>query len=153
MVTEMTRAPVVAFELVAEPSETELLAEMVCQGLEGIARVQARGAEELGQAHRPLDAADFRTAALGAFVELGELVNECQWKTWRSYAPPTEEECEKVVKEFGDVLHFLAWMANNLRHRFGLTPYDLAEGFMRVHEENVARFRGQVPGREPPRSP
>jgi hypothetical protein len=122
----------------------------VADGLSSLMGVQKAGASHLPDQLKDYDQADFRTAALGAFVDLGELVNECQWKPWRSYGPITDEEKAKVLKEYGDVLHFLAWMTNNLASRFGFSVDDFARGFVEVHEENVRRFRGEVPGREPP---
>lgn len=124
----------------------------IAEGLNTIARLQKLGASYSAANHREgYTPEDFRSAALGAFVELGELVNECQWKPWREYNPPTDAERQKVREEFADVLHFIAWMMNNLEDRFGLTPSDFAETFMAVHERNIARFSGQVPGHEPPR--
>lgn len=119
-------------------------------GLRMLMTIQARNAGALPDHLRDYDDADFRTAALGAFVELGELVNECQWKPWRAYDPPTPEGKQRAVKEFADVLHMLAWIGNNLNERLGITGLDLAEGFMAVAAENRARFEGRVPGREPP---
>ena len=124
---------------------------MIAEGLIALARLQRTGAENLPEYFRNLNQQDFRNAALGCFVELGELVNEAQWKPWRQYSAPTPAERQKVVKEYADVLHFIAWMTRNLCSRFDLTAYTLARGFVAVHRENVARFKGQVPGREPPR--
>jgi hypothetical protein len=128
-------------------------ADLIMQGLATLMERQQAGANNLPAHLLPYDQADFRSAALGAFVELGELVNECQWKPWRQYGPPTEAEKRKVHKEFGDLLHMLAWMLNNLAERFNIGPDDIALGFMEAHLENVARFKGEVPGREPPRDP
>lgn len=127
--------------------------DLITQGLSVLMERQKDGASHLPEHLRPYDQADFRSAALGAFVELGELVNECQWKPWRQYGPPTDAEKMKVHKEFGDLLHMLAWMLNNLRTRFDIGPDDIALGFMNAHLENVARFKGLVPGREPPTNP
>lgn len=122
----------------------------VLEGLEALIRVQAEGAQNLPPHLHYLDRSDFRTAALGAFVELGELVNEAQWKPWRQYEEPTMAERQRVLKELADVLHFLPWMVRNLVERFGITTDDVALAFFTVHEENIARFRGRVPGRLPP---
>lgn len=119
-------------------------------GLLTLMEIQGHNAKGLPTHLHPHDDADFRTAALGAFVELGELVNECQWKPWRNYLPPTLEEKTKILKEMADVLHFLPWLMNNLQARFCLTADDFARGFMEVAEENIRRFAGEVPGREPP---
>ena len=122
----------------------------VAFGLDALIKVQAEGANNLPEHLKPYDQADFRTAALGAFVELGELVNECQWKPWRHYDSPTVVERQKVLKELADVLHFLPWMIRNLKERFGIETYEVAASFIEVHQENIQRFRGNVPGREPP---
>jgi dimeric dUTPase (all-alpha-NTP-PPase superfamily) len=125
---------------------------MILGGLEALIAIQAEGAKNLPDDLHPLDQADFRTAALGMFVELGELVNEAQWKPWRSYKEPTIAERQRVLKELADVLHFLPWMIRNLGTRFSFRAQDVAQAFLEVHEENVARFTGRVPGREPPES-
>lgn len=122
----------------------------ITEGFIALTDHQQEGARHLPEHLWAYDQEDFIRAALGCFVELGELVNESQWKPWRSYGEPTEDERNKVIKEFGDVLHMLAWMLNNLRERFEIGPVDIAAGFMAAHLENIARFRGQVPGREPP---
>jgi hypothetical protein len=129
--------------------ESEFVA-VVSTGLEALKVMQALGASNLPAHLQPLDQADFRSAALGMFVELGELVNESHWKPWRHYDRPTPAERQRVLKEFGDVLHFLAWMLNNLRERFDIEASDVAVATFEAHRENVARFRGLVPGREPP---
>lgn len=121
----------------------------VMAGLMSLMAVQKAGASHLPSQLLDHDQADFRVAALGFFVEIGELVNEAQWKTWRNYEG-TPVDRAKIIKEYADVLHFLAWMTNNLSVRFGITAAEFARGFMETHRENMARFRGEVPGREPP---
>lgn len=133
------------------PSQLEDLGRMA-DGLISLTNHQAEGARHLPEHLWPYDQDDFIRAALGMFVEWGELVNECHWKPWRAYKVPTDEERAKVVKEFGDVLHMLAWTINNLRQRFDIGPADIAAGFMAAHLENIERFKGNVPGREPPRA-
>lgn len=123
---------------------------VITEGLVELAAIQAHGARHLPEHLHPHDDADFRTAALGAFVELGELVNVCQWKPWRSYAELTGPEHERILDEFADLLHFIAWIVNNLHGRYGITELDLAQAFIEKAKENRRRFTGQVPGREPP---
>lgn len=115
-----------------------------------LVNVQAEGASNLPPQLLALDQRDFIVASLGMFVELGELVNEAQWKPWRHYEAPTAADRQKLLKELGDVLHFLPWMIRNLQARFGITVVDVADAFLAAHEENVRRFTGQVAGREPP---
>ena len=122
----------------------------VKRGLETMMFVQGAGAAHLAPELRTMDQADFRESSLGAFVELGELVNECQWKSWRAYSAPTEEELTRMLDEGADLLTFVARMFNILNDRFGIKPVDWAEAFMRVAARNEARFKGEVPGREPP---
>lgn len=125
----------------------------IIEGLEALMVVQAEGASNLPPNLRPYNQEDFRTAALGMFVELGELINECHWKPWRHYDSPTSAERQRVLKELGDVLHFLPWMLHNLATRFNIGPGDVAMAFLEVHRDNIQRFRGEVAGREPPRDP
>lgn len=120
-------------------------------GLEALVTVQQVGAKNLPAHLLAFDDADFRTAALGAFVELGELVNESRWKPWRSYdRAPSVADRQRILKEFGDVLHFVAWLMASYRERFGLSTDDFATAFMEVAAENRRRFTGQIEGREPP---
>jgi hypothetical protein len=121
------------------------------RGLRVLTQTQAAGAKLLPAHLHPYDAADFRSAILLTFTELGELMNEAKAKSWRTYGPPTEEERTRMLDEFADVLHGLPWMMNNLMERFGVSERDFAEAFLRKAEENRARFEGRVPGREPPR--
>jgi hypothetical protein len=126
--------------------------QRITEGLRTLTDRQHQGAQNLPSHLLKYDQEDFIRASLGMFVELGELVNEARWKPWRRYeGRPDPEERSRVIKEFGDVLNMLAWMLNNLRARFDIGPVDVAAGFMAVHVENIARFRGEVPGREPPR--
>lgn len=120
-------------------------------GIFALMLLQEQGASVLpAAASANDDIVDFRSAALGAFVELGELVNECQWKPWRKYEEQTDEQYAKMLDELADVLHFLGWMLNNMKRRHGLSAVDVADAFMKKHHENKARFAGLVPGREPP---
>lgn len=123
----------------------------IADGFISLTNHQAEGAQHLPAHLWAYSQEDFIRASLGMFVELGELVNECRWKPWRKYEGiPTEEERTRVLQEFGDVLHMLAWMLNNLRERFDIGPADIAAAFMMSHLENIERFKGNVPGREPP---
>lgn len=142
----------IAYDVLSTDDE-ERAADALRQGLEALTLIQGVGASDLPARLLKLDQADFRTAALGMFVELGELVNECQWKPWRRYAPPTADERQKALKELGDVLHFLAWMLRNLEERLDINESDVALAFIDVARENRRRFTGQVAGREPPSSP
>lgn len=119
-------------------------------GLAKLMDLQEKGAKNLPEHLHAMDEADFRTAALGFFVELGELVNEAKWKPWRDYGTANNEEIARILDEAADVLHFLPWLFRNLEARFGITAGDLAEAFVRKHEVNIRRFRGEVEGREPP---
>lgn len=134
-----------------EPTRADHLV-YISVGLETLIELQNLGATNLPDHLQPLDQADFRTAALGMFVELGELVNESSWKPWRRYDKPSAADRQRVLKELADVLHFLPWMIRNLQARFDFEVQDVAQAFIEVHEENIRRFRGQVPGREPPLS-
>ena len=123
----------------------------IADGFISLTNRQQEGARNLPRQLWAYNQEDFIRASLGMFVELGELVNECRWKPWRRYeGEPTDLERAKVLKEFGDVLHMLAWTLNNLRERFDIGPAEIAAAFIHSHLENVARFRGEVPGREPP---
>lgn len=124
--------------------------QQVRQGLLAVMEIQAAGEQHLAPELRGQDQAGFREASLGAFVELGELVNECKWKSWRAYSEPTDEEITKMLDEGADLLTFVARMFNILSARFGTSSADWAEAFMRVADRNEARFQGLVEGREPP---
>jgi dimeric dUTPase (all-alpha-NTP-PPase superfamily) len=119
--------------------EMERFMEGLILGLEALVEMQSQGARNLPDHLQPLDQ--------------GELVNECQWKPWRSYTRPTPAERQRVLKELADVLHFLPWVIRNLEDRFHITTADIALAAWEAHEENIERFRGQVPGREPPLHP
>jgi hypothetical protein len=84
-------------------------------------------------------------------VELVELVNAVGWKPWKETPPPDPSE---VMYEDADVLAFLG---NILRYILALPgasirPHELADVYARVVQRNVARYRGQVPGYNVPRS-
>lgn len=119
-------------------------------GLASLLYVQECGARLLPASFQILNDEDFRTAALALIVEIGELVNESRWKPWRNYSSEvSSEERERVLDEFADVLHMLAWMMRNAAVRFDFTTEDVTETYLAKARENRARFSGQVVGREP----
>lgn len=123
----------------------------ITEGFRTLMELQARGAANLPEHLHPLDQADMRTAFLGAFVELGEWANETQWKPWREYGKPDQEAIERILDEAADFQHFYAWIMRSIEAQYGISPEDLALAFIRKHEVNIKRFKGEVPGREPPR--
>ena len=140
----------VQLSVTLDSSERSADLRAIRTGLMTMMTVQSRGEEHLPSEVRQRDTAAFREASLAAFVELGELVNECQWKSWRAYSEPTDEQFTKMLDEGADLLTFVARMFNILSSRFGASSLDWAEAFMRVAARNEARFKGEVPGREPP---
>jgi hypothetical protein len=84
-------------------------------------------------------------------VELVELVNAVGWKPWKETPPPDPSD---VMYEDADVLAFLG---NILRYILALPgasirPHELADVYARVVQRNVARYRGQVPGYNVPKT-
>lgn len=150
-VTVVPSQPVVEAETSEfKTQERELDTRAIRKGLLAMMTIQSKGEAHLPPEVRQRDTAAFREASLAAFVELGELVNECQWKSWRTYEEPTEEQLTRMLDEGADLLTFLARMFNILSSRFGTSSLDWAEAFMRVADKNEARFKGTVEGREPP---
>jgi hypothetical protein len=96
------------------------------------------------------DQRDLQEAGLGTFIELAELINETDWKSWRGSRPMDGERRTRLLEEWADVQVFLTRLSMNLKAMYGVTPAELAEAWVRVSERNGARFRGEVPGREPP---
>jgi len=92
--------------------------------------------------------------ALGAFVEMGELVNCTQWKPWREY--PTKklnpEQRADLLSEWADVELFLTAFRRCLFEQHGVTAEDFAQAYLDKAEEVRQRFLGEVEGREPPKS-
>lgn len=133
----------------ASPATAEERAA-IAAGLRALMAVQGRNArllpdEEMGA---PGSNQAIRVAHQGLMVELGEVYNNLAVKPWRK---SQDIDAAALIDELGgDVLHFLAWLLNGLSVRNGLGPENWAHGFWAKSIENIARFQGKVPGREPP---
>lgn len=138
-------------EILEEAHYTETDVEDIKRGLDAIIRIQHQSAEALPEESRVFPSAkvELVTAAYALQHEVGELVDEFPWKPWRQDAPV---DAEKVGDEYGDVLHFLAWLTRTMMWRFNgsITTDMLARAFVVKAKENDRRFAGLVPGREPP---
>ena len=83
-----------------------------------------------------------RTYFLALIIELGELVQELNWKPWKESKSINKE---RVADEFADVLAFLGIILEYL-DRMGVSPQDIAEQYAVKTEVNVNRFLGNVEG-------
>lgn len=96
---------------------------------------------------RPQDLAGGKDAMRAYFaamvVELSELMQELDWKPWK-----TKEVIDKaaVADEFADFLAFAGVLTANVMAQTGLTPDDLAQAFERKTSINIQRARGEVDG-------
>jgi NTP pyrophosphatase (non-canonical NTP hydrolase) len=128
--------------------------DVITHGLDLMNFLQETGASNLPpQLRATMDRADFTAACFGAVAEIVEVAEAAGWKPWRREEYLNEEQLDHLAEEVGDVFHFISWCMRNIEQRYGLTTLDFARGFMRAHLKNVARFMGQVPGREPPPDP
>jgi hypothetical protein len=111
----------------------------------------AEGGDHKVTAQRPATKEQWVMEAWALTEELHELLREVGWKPWKVTLPP---DPAKVMYENADVL---AFVGNILRYIVALPgasirPHELADAFARVIQRNVARYRGQVPGYNVPRS-
>lgn len=133
----------------ASPATAEERAA-IAAGLRAIMQVQDRNANLLppGTGGDSGTRGELRTAHQALMVELGEVYNALELKPWKKETPI---DAAHVIDEVGgDVLHFLGWMLNAIERVYELTPDQFAHGFWAKSIENIARFQGKVPGREPP---
>lgn len=82
-----------------------------------------------------------RTYALAMMIEMGEFVQELNWKPWKKDKPLNEE---RIIDEFADILAFMGILLVYL-DRLGISMQDLAEGYIKKTNVNVSRFLGEVP--------
>lgn len=81
-----------------------------------------------------------RTYVLAIFVELGEFLQELDWKPWKTKA---DVDKEKVAAEFADILAFLGVLLVQLQEGLGIDASDLAIAYKNKSVVNVERFLGQ----------
>ncbi|TDA68909.1 MAG: dUTPase [Clostridia bacterium] len=105
--------------------------------LEHIFSLQAAFDQELAR-RRGLDY-DFSTwvqkEALAIMVELGELVDEVNYKWWKN---PRPVEARAVQEELVDILHFLI----SLCLKAGLSAEGLYQAYLEKNQENFRRQEG-----------
>lgn len=80
-----------------------------------------------------------RNQTLAAFVELGEFIQELEWKPWSAKADnwwPDAEERARAIEELVDVLHFVA---NDL-YALGVTTEELNEVYTAKMTKNRQRM-------------
>jgi hypothetical protein len=146
------------------PEEIEQRAAELARGLEALVWFQdwvtdvlaGAGTAEAGDDYkvtqeRPASKVQWVVQAWALEEELHELLRAVGWKPWKETPPPDPSE---VMDENGDVL---AFTGNILRYILALPgakirPHELADAYARVTQRNVARYRGQVPGYDVPRS-
>jgi hypothetical protein len=149
------------------PAEVEQRTAELARGLEALVWFQewstdvyskhmapnpgAEGGDHKVTAQRPATKEQWVMEAWALEEELHELLRAVGWKPWKETPPPDPSE---VMYENADVL---AFVGNILRYIVALPgasirPHELADAFARVIQRNVARFRGQVPGYDVPRS-
>jgi hypothetical protein len=147
-----------------QPEEIEQRTAELARGLEALIWFQdwvtdvlaGAGAAEAGDDYkvtreRPASKVQWVTQAWALEDELHELLRAVGWKPWKGTPAPDPTE---VMYENGDVL---AFTGNILRYILALPggsiqPHELADAYARVTQRNVARYRGQVPGYDVPRS-
>ena len=81
-----------------------------------------------------------KNLAMALSVEVAEIVEHFQWLTQEQSLRPDPENVEKIREEIGDVMIYLARLADCL----GIDPVRAAEEKMRVNEKKypVAKSRG-----------
>lgn len=72
-------------------------------------------------------------------VELGEFINELDWKPWKKH----HVDREAVVEEFADIMAFLGLLMLHLEARYGITVEDLADAYLTKSVKNVDRANGR----------
>ncbi len=80
-----------------------------------------------------------RSYALALFIELGEFVQELDWKPWQN---KKEINTAKVAEEFADILAFIGIILVQLEH-LGITEEVLAEAYRAKSVVNIMRFLGK----------
>lgn len=83
-----------------------------------------------------------RTVFVALFVELGELVQELDWKPWKE---PKQVDNAKIAGEFADILAFIGLLLVYFEG-LGVDANKLAEAYLEKSKTNYARFTGQVDG-------
>lgn len=84
-----------------------------------------------------------RTYFLAFIVEAVELMNEFPaWKPWKEEKP---YEPTRVIDEFADILAFMGIILNFM-HELGINMFDVANGYAKKTNVNIARFNGEVDG-------
>ncbi len=99
---------------------------------------------ELGEQPSP---DQLRTYFLALNVELGELLQELNWKPWKE---PREIDKPRVIDEFADVLAFMGILLVYL-DRMGVSTSDLVAGYQKKTDINIQRLTGKVAGYRLPR--
>lgn len=72
-------------------------------------------------------------------VELGEFINELDWKPWKKHSVNREA----VVEEFADIMAFLGLLMLHLEARYDITVKDLADAYLTKSVKNVDRANGR----------
>jgi len=72
-------------------------------------------------------------------VELGEFINELDWKPWKKHSVNREA----VVEEFADIMAFLGLLMLHLEARYGIFVEDLADAYLTKSVKNVDRANGR----------
>jgi len=80
-----------------------------------------------------------RTYFMALVVELGELLQETDWKPWKD---KQHIDRENIAEEFADVLAFLGVILIQL-DALGVPPGVLANAYIHKTGKNVARFLGE----------
>ena len=81
--------------------------------------------------------------ALALLVEIGELLQELNWKPWKE---GREVNTQAVAEEMSDVLAFVGVLLDNLMVQSGLTLADIAAAYARKTDINLQRAGGEVAG-------
>lgn len=87
------------------------------------------------------------TYATALTVELGELLQELDWKPWKTRTTPIDKA--KVLDEFADVLAFIGVVLANICAQTGLTPEEFGDAFDAKTEVNIKRAQGLIRGYVP----
>ena len=81
-----------------------------------------------------------RSYVLALFVELGEFVQELDWKPWKN---GKKIDKERVADEFADILAFLGVILVHLE-ALGIDEADLAKAYRMKSVTNLRRFLGEL---------
>lgn len=130
-------------------SAPEYYASRLAQGLNVLTSIQSNVSSPLIREDTSASAAGLkhrewkehiRTYGLALMMEVGELINELDWKPWKFRH---EVDFENVVKEYSDVLAFLGIVTLLLERRFpGFTTAVAARKYIDVSLDNVERIKG-----------